>query len=253
MTLDHSPAIIDLDRPRDVATILRDALGLYRRFPQLFLGLAVGIVATSVLVIIGIWGGELWSGYDPEHPAAPWLTYQLAQVFVVAPLISAIHARVVMRLGRGERPGLGEVLNEGLEVLPVLLVAILLATLLTLGALLLLIIPGIWVGVLMTVVGCACVVEDLRGPDALRRSRDLVTNNWWRTLGLIVAAAVLSLVVALLAGMAVQGLADAIDSGAVGLIGIILVDTLTLTFQALVTTLLYFDLRHRHDRGAAAF
>lgn len=245
VSLDRPASIIDLDRPRAVPEILRDALDLYRRFPALFLGLAVGIVAVSALGIIGVWGGELWSGFDPEHPAAPWATYQLAQTIVVSPLIAAIHARAVMRLGAGERPATGTVLNEGLEALPRLLVVVIMAAVLTLLGLLLFVVPGIWIGVLMTVVGCACVVEDLGGPDALRRSRDLVTDNWWRTFGLLLLTILITFAVAAVAGIVVQGIADALDSGALGLLAIIVVDTITLTFGALVTTLLYFDLRHR--------
>jgi hypothetical protein len=94
----------------------------------------------------------------------------------------------------------------------------------------------------------AAVVEGLRGRRALGRSGDLIKGSWWRVfgisivIGLIVAAAEAGI------SMPLDVLADRADSGLVSLAGLVLSDAIIYSFGALSATLLYFDLRSRHDQ-----
>ena len=66
--------------------------------------------------------------------------------------------------------------------------AILLAAVGVALGLLLLVIPGIYLAVRWFFVPQAVVVENARGPAALRRSRELTSGTWWRTFGIILLA-----------------------------------------------------------------
>ena len=54
-----------------------------------------------------------------------------------------------------------------------------------------LIIPGIYISVRLCVVAPAVVVEGHRGMDAMRRSWDLVKDNWWRVLGILLVVGII--------------------------------------------------------------
>jgi hypothetical protein len=102
-------------------------------------------------------------------------------------------------------------------------------------------IPGIYFAVCWMLVGAIAVVEDVFGTRALKRSRELVRGNWWRTLGVVLVAGVVSTVLlsALqfvfsyipVLGSLLSGLAQAVTS----------------TYQAVVLMVLYVDLRCRHE------
>lgn len=55
-----------------------------------------------------------------------------------------------------------------------------LAGILVLGGTILLIIPGIWLGICYSLVHTAVAIDGHKGMDALRVSKDLVSGRWWR-------------------------------------------------------------------------
>src|SRR5439155_19556398 len=126
-----------------------------------------------------------------------------------------------------------------------LLVSILVGLAVGIGFLLL-IIPGIILLGFFAVSVPAVVVENRRGTDAMRRSWDLVSSNFWHVLGVIVVAAILTGIV--------SGIVSAIGGsnsvlrlifGAIGQI-------ITAPYSALVTVLLYLDLRARKEAMTAS-
>jgi TRAP-type C4-dicarboxylate transport system permease large subunit len=111
---------------------------------------------------------------------------------------------------------------------------------------LLLIIPGIILLVMFSVAIPVVVVENRRGTDAMRRSWELVSNHFWHVLGVILVAAIL-------AGI-VSGLVSAIG-GSNGLLRAIfqaIAQIITAPFTALVSVLLYLDLRARRENLTAS-
>src|SRR4029434_6938634 len=62
----------------------------------------------------------------------------------------------------------------------------------TVGRLILLIIPGIYIGVRLAVSIEALVVEGRRGTQAMGRSWELVGGHWWHEFGALVVAALLT-------------------------------------------------------------
>jgi hypothetical protein len=115
-----------------------------------------------------------------------------------------------------------------------------------------LVIPGIWLYGAWSVAVPALLIEGCRGGGALRRSFRLVRGRWWQTAGVLLVAAVMTSVVS----GAIEGVLVAISlsGGASVALTVIVVSlaaglsaVLTRPFQAAVTTVLYYDLRVRHE------
>jgi hypothetical protein len=117
----------------------------------------------------------------------------------------------------------------------------LLVGLILLGGFILLIIPGIIFAVFLAVTIPALVVENKRGTDALGRSWNLVKGAFWHVLGTIVVAGII-------AGL-VSGIISAIggDNFLVSWIFTSIGQIITVPFSALVSVVLYLDLRARQE------
>jgi hypothetical protein len=105
----------------------------------------------------------------------------------------------------------------------------------------LLIIPGIIFLVFFSVSIPALVIENRRGTEAMSRSWNLVSGNFWHAFGTIVVAA-------LIAGL-VSGLLSSIGGSnwIVRWIFNAIAQIVTVPFSALVSVLLYLDLRSRKE------
>lgn len=122
----------------------------------------------------------------------------------------------------------------------VLLVAFLVGIVVGVGFLLL-VIPGIIFLVFLSVSEPALIVENRRGTEALKRSWNLVRGHFWHALIVILIAAILTGIV--------QGILTAIggDNWFVRWIFSAIAQIITAPFTALVTVLLYLDLRARKE------
>lgn len=105
---------------------------------------------------------------------------------------------------------------------------------------------NIWLGVRLYFGAQAAVVERRRGPDALRRSSELVKGQWWRTFGVLFVTGFCAAVMGLAVGLGIGGpLALLTDLGVLLATATILGEAIAVSFTALVATLLFFDLRVR--------
>jgi hypothetical protein len=98
----------------------------------------------------------------------------------------------------------------------------------------------------------AVVVDGRRGVAALERSAELVAGSWWRVLGVIIVAVIAAGVPGTLIELPFDAWANSVDSSAISLIGQIVAAALTAPFEALMLTLLYFDLLARRRLPAMA-
>lgn len=240
---------LDLQRERDLGEILSTCMSLYAKYFLLFATLAFGVVLPIDLALYGVGAGQLWSAYDKHLPLAVEIAAQPVPLLVVLPLVSANHARAVVGLGQGTVPPIGRTLLEGVRLLPAIAWVVLLYDLGTLGGLILLIVPGVYLLVQWYVCAQAAVVEELRGRKALGRSAQLAKGSWWRVCGISIVLAVIISVAGAGISIPLNLLADRVDSGQVSLAGRVLSDAITYSFGALSATLLYFDLRSRHDEA----
>jgi hypothetical protein len=122
----------------------------------------------------------------------------------------------------------------------VLLVALLVGIVVAVGFLLL-IIPGFIFLVFLSVSEPALIVENRRGTEAMSRSWNLVRGHFWHALVVILVAAIIAGVIGGILG-AIGG-----DNWFVAWIFTAIAQIITAPFTALVTVLLYLDLRARSE------
>lgn len=240
-------------QPMRPTAIIGAALRLYRRRWRTLLAvvalaapLAVSFPSTRVLPGPGR-GYQVIVHHRAVATGGSWAdTVVVALAAVVAVAVFAVVAGALTRAAvvaaAGEDLGIRQSYRFGTgRVWPLLLVLVTSWLLTTLGAVLL-IVPGVIVGVLLVVSVPALVVEGGRARQALSRSVDLVGGQWWHTFGTVLLAWVL------------LGLVVALVDTAVGTLGHgwlaetvaqALAITLATPYAALVGVLLYLDLRAR--------
>lgn len=238
---------VELDRQRSIGEIIRAALGLYLRYPLLFLILAVAVIAPYQLFVLPLTGtGPLAHGTHRSFQMEVLL--DLVDFSLVGPLISALHVHAVVLAGEGHRPRLVPVLVRGVRVLPVVAAAEIVANVgISLG-MLALAVPGIILLVRWAVVAQTAAVDHEGWILALRRSWRLTSGNSGRILGLFLFIGSPVLAIHLGAIALPLGNTSGFTSVAFG----IALDTVVASFFALTLAFLYFDLRAReanpHDR-----
>jgi hypothetical protein len=236
--------VIELERPRDVGGLLRDALVVYIRHFGTFLALGALVVVPSELIVGGIGMEQLSSGYDPSPSFAEAAIPSAVSYLVVAPLITAICIYALRSVAEGGSPGAREAVVKGFESFTPIFFAVLLAALGTLvGAIL--IIPGIYLFVRWYFVPQAVVLERAHGPEALRASGRVVEGGWWRTFALILLVNLVALLIVFVVASPFAAAAENSDRALWALIGQIVAATITQPFGALFSTLLWYDLRAR--------
>lgn len=113
------------------------------------------------------------------------------------------------------------------------------------------ILPGVWLFVAWAAAMPVLLVEGLRPRQALDRSFALVKGRWWRTFGTLVIGFILAgIISALMQGVFVIALTATDDDALVivlsalaGIVGM----AVSTPLQAAILTVLYFDLRVRHE------
>lgn len=164
-------------------------------------------------------------------------------------LVSGFTTIVVSKAVLGERIGFGQAWERLRPMLPALLGLTLLTSVLIAVGLLLFLLPGVWIGILLSLAVPALILEHGTITGSLKRSRELVRNNWWRIFGMIVALIGISMVVQLVVsvpfGMAAEGQSDSLIT--LPVIGTVIGGALTTPFAAAVTAFIYIDRRFRTD------
>jgi hypothetical protein len=242
---------LDLAKQRGIWELLGDAFSLYlRNFPTVFVvGLAV--VLPVQLIVSGVGLEELTSGYRESENNAELLIPMIVSFLVVAPLIAAATIHMLQRLADGERPRPGPSIQAGLDVFAPVFLAVLLAGAGIALGLLLLIVPGIYVAVRWYFVAQSVVIDGARSTEALRGSWRLTNGYWFRTLGVVLLANIVAFLPASIVLLPLQALAESADRQSIALAGMILTEALTAPFIALVSTLLFFDIRARRSATPA--
>jgi len=239
---------LDLLRPRGVGELIATTLGLFRRHSGLFLSVSLLVVAPAVVLVDGVWGRALREGPHAHASQAASSTLALLTTLVIPPLVTALHAVIVRELGAGRVPGRMEALRAAAPRFPSAIAAVALYTLGVTVGLVLLIVPGIWLGVRWYFAAQAAVLDGVPARVALERSAALVDGRWGAAAG------------ALVAGMLAFGLAGVVAGMLAGLVTqpvayvslTTVIQAVALSLSALYGTLLFFALRAAREAPLAA-
>ena len=171
---------------------------------------------------------------------------------VIAVIINAVLQAALLRgaalASLGEPVDIDASYKWGFARFGSVLLISLLVGLAVLGGLILLIIPGIIFMIMFSVSIPALVVENRRGTDAMSRSWNLVKGHFWHALGVLVVALIITAVI--------SGIISAIggalgDNWLIAWIFEALAQIVVAPFSALVSVLLYLDLRARTESLSA--
>jgi hypothetical protein len=241
---------LELLRPRDIGAIFGDSLSAYFRNPLPFLAIGAAVVVPVELVVSGIGLGQLSGGFDSSSTRGGVGVVAAETYLLIGPLISAMVIHALLAVADGRRPQIGPAILSGLEAFRAIFVAVVIAAAGVILGFFLFILPGIWLGVRWFFAPQAVVVDGRRGVAALERSAELVRGSWWRVAGVILFI----IVVTTIAGAVIQApfiaLARSADSSAVWLAGNTVASAVTTPLEALMITLLYFDLLARRSLPA---
>lgn len=230
-------------QPRSATELVRATFDLYRRYPALFFILATAVVVPyDGLVLVFTGTGPFERGDTSLGVSYLLLLIGLA---VVGPLVSALHVHAVKAVSEGREPRLLTVAREGLRVLPVVVAATIMSWLGIGIGFLLLIVPGVILLLRWYVVAQAAAIEDEGWIPALRRSRALTAGNYGHVIVVAVLLALIGGIPTVLVGLAFSKDTTTAASFLVGT----LLNILTMSFTALGTGLLYFDLVARLRPG----
>jgi hypothetical protein len=226
------------DAPRPAHRLVVAAFSLYRRYPALFFILAATVVLPYWAIILAATQvGPLTSG--SLRPATA-LLLELLDWSLVTPLISGLHVHAVAEALQGRDPHLPAIARKGLRVLPVVAAASIVSSLGIVVGFFALIVPGIFLMLRWAVVAQAAAIEHEGWLPALQRSHRLTDGHYRHVFVFLLLVTAIVVVPTVLGGLA---FGDETTAASV-LVGLP-VEILTLSFSALATALLYFDLRAR--------
>jgi hypothetical protein len=241
---------LQLEQVRDAGALFRDSLRVFRGHAWLFFLLSAAVVIPVEIAVEGIGLEMLTSSYDESPPLAESLVPTVVGFLVMTPIITAICIHALHSIAAGAPPSPGQVFVAGFEAFTPLFGAVVLAALGIAIGFLALIVPGVYLAVRWYFVPQAVVIEGARGPNALRRSGQVVEGFWWRTFGLVVLANIAVAVPAVVLLAPFTAIAASADQAVWALTGTILATSVTTPFVAIYSTLLYYDLLARRTPSA---
>jgi hypothetical protein len=237
--MSSDPSLVGtLERPLDTGEVLGTALRVYRRYPLLFIELTLAVVVPYVLIVLAATGtAPLGSSHRSGYTS---LLVELAENLVVTPLISALHIHALGPISRGETPRFSDVFWRGVKVLAVVAAAQIVAAIGAGVGFIFLVVPGVFLATRWAVVAQAAAIEKTTWIGALRRSYDLTAGSFWHVLGVIFLVGVISAVIGGIGAAAVNSAASWVQ-----VVVSIAVLTIVLSFTALSTAVLFYDLLAR--------
>jgi hypothetical protein len=241
---------------RGIGQILSAAFDIYtKNAGQLLLIVAIIVVPLSIISYlltdvalargteVRIVAGQRFEVLEPRGFFVAVLIILIAAAIsvIITALLQAALLRAAALATIGDPVDIDESYRFGLGKLgSVIWVSLLVGLSVAIGFLLL-IIPGIILLAFLAVSVPALVVEDVRGTNAMRRSWQLVSGHFWHVLGVVVVAAIITGIIGGLIG-AIGG-----SNRIVGAIFTALGQVIVAPYSALVTVLLYLDLRARKE------
>ena len=243
--------------PKTLGEILSAAFNIYKANASKLL-LIVAIVVVPLSFISALFSGVVFAGTEHEVVGTGIVvTDRSFGLFLAGALVTAVISVVIWAvlqaaiLRAAAQATIGDPVDPeesyrfGFKRLgSVILVSILVGLAVAVGFLLL-IVGAIIFGVFLSVSVPVLIVENRRGTEAMSRSWNLVRGHFWHALGVILVAGILTGVI--------SGIIGGIGGSAwiVRWIFTAIAQILTAPFSALVSVLLYLDLRARSEALSA--
>jgi hypothetical protein len=247
-------------RPLSVGEMLDAGFRLFRaRFGTLMVCVLAPVVPFTILGTI-LQASVDENAFDVNAPAstvdsgtafAGTIVAAVVQSAAIALAIAACF-KVISAAYLGERAGAGESLRYALSrVLPLIVAYIVLVVIVSVGTVLL-IIPGIFFAVKLSMTFAALVFERTGPFGSIGRSWSLTSGNFWRTFGTLLVVFLITFIVQLLLVGVITGILGASDSSEIAVaIVLTLVNLLALAITyplwAAVVSVVYYDLRVRNE------
>jgi len=259
-------------RPLRVGEILDASVKVYLRNARVLIGLAAAVlvpiqIVSAVLLLNIVSNGKEVPGpafsfqsfgrnnaAQPGHVAVSLGASAVTDILglVANLLITAACVKAVSDTYLDQPTGIGVSLRSALKRFGSLLWMYIILGIGLAFAFIAVFFPGVWLYVAWSVATPVLLIEGKRGPKALGRSFKLVRGRWWPTAGVLILSFLLIAVVsAALSGLLLAFLFTGSHGATVAVIVTSLTSgiasVLTRPFQAVVITILYYDLRVRHD------
>jgi len=189
-----------------------------------------------------------------EYTSSPLYLLSFPIAALLVPFSVGAMYRAATSLAAGNLETIGSVLLGTLRRYFAVWVVVILAALVFVGAIFIVTIPVVlWVAIRWSVALPALFAEGIGPVKALGRSWNLVRDNWWRTLGILIIVTIMASLIQtalgfLFGGVAavVPGLSDDLRAGVVTTVTT-LVDALVGAITPIAITMLYLDLRVRKE------
>lgn len=228
---------------RSTLRLLADACGVYRRYPLLFLVLAAAVIVPYELIVLAVLGGDGAARSGGDETIA--FALALVDFLVITSLVSALHVHAVADLRAATEPRFRSIARRGLAALPVVCAATIMASLGIFLGFLALIVPGVIFWVRWAVVAQAAAIERQGWNAALSRSWAMSEGNWLHIFGFLITVAVIAGAPWLLLSLPFD------DLNVASFTARLVLRVILVSFTALATALLYYDLRARRELLAA--
>jgi len=216
-------------RKIEVGRVLRESFTIYGENVGALLGVGI-LIAVSFGIVIGLLN-------DEGGVLAQFIAYVLQ--LVAGALYTGFVVRLVQDVRDGKRDStVGELISGAMPFIGSLILFSILSGIGIGIGFILLIIPGLYLLTIWSVGAPAIIVEGKNGIEAFSRSHELVKGQGWDVFGVILCVFLIIIVSAIIAA--------AIGAAIGGVVGAIIVASLVMLFyipiQALVQSVLFFDL-----------
>ncbi len=243
--------------PKTLGEILSAAFNIYKANASKLL-LIVAVVVVPLSFISALFVGVVFAGTKHDVIGTDLvITERSFGLFLAGALVTAIISIIISAalqaaiLRAAAQATIGDPVDPeesyryGFKRLGSVILVSILVGLAVVGGLILLIIPGIIFYVFLSVSVPVLIVENRRGTEAMGRSWNLVKGHAWHAFGVIIVAG-------LIVGV-ISGIIGAIGGSAwvVRWVFTAIAQILTAPFTALVSVLLYLDLRARSEALSA--
>ena len=238
-----------------VGEMLDAAIKLYRLQWKLFMGIAAYILVPYLFLQSFLTRTTSNPFRFEAEPQVDTTRIILAAVFTlgvylfIQPFLTAAFARAASGIYLGEKPSIGSIYRFALSRTHSILWVSFLYALVTLIGFLLFIVPGFLFFARFAFGPMIVVLEGTKGTRALRRSWRLAKKHFWKIIGTLFVAGLLTTVVGSVLQLPLTAAGVALGSAGWILAGVgaALAGIVTRPFAAIIGVLLYFDLRIRKE------